>query len=73
VCAKAEGKYMEYKITAKVPKKLHSLLEDLSKFVGVSIEEILTEEMEGVLECFIQGGYYDAWVEIALREKGIDC
>jgi len=66
-------KFVEYKITAKVPKKLHSLLERVSEFVGVSIEEMLTEELDDVLEGFVQCGFYDAWMEIGLRNRGFDC
>jgi len=68
-----ERKFVEYKITAKVPKKLNGLLEDLSKFVGISVEEMLEEEMGGLLDSFCQGGYYDAWLERAKYKKGVDC
>jgi len=63
--------FVEYKINVKIPQKLHSLLVDLAKFVGISIEEMLTEEMDKVLECFCECGFYEAWTEIALQKKGI--
>jgi len=69
----SERKFVEYKITAKVPKKLNSQLVDLAKFVGISVEEMLTEEMEGLLDSFCVGGYYEAWLERAKYKKGVDC
>jgi len=65
--------FVEMEIKVNVPKKTHDLLVDLSKLVDVSIEDILREELEDMLEGFVQCGYYDAWIEVALRKRGVDC
>lgn len=57
---------VEVEITVKVPKKKHSLLMNLAGLVGNSVEDLLIEEIEGVLDMFIDGGYFEAWTEIAM-------
>ena len=57
-------------VTVEIPKKVHKLLEDFAAFAGVSIEDILKDELEKTLPGFWQNEMFQTWATTAITKVG---
>jgi hypothetical protein len=59
-------------LTATIPKPYMTVLEGLSKIVGLPVETILLDELYGVLANFFRGEYFKAWFEWLAQRESLD-
>ena len=57
-------------VTVELPKNVHKLLEDFAAFAGVSLEELLKNELEGDLPSFWQNEMFQTWAKCAIKNAG---
>lgn len=57
-------------VTLKVPvtKKFYKVLQALSELTGLSIENMLTDDLFEILTSYFSGEYFKAWVEYAVDQ-----
>lgn len=63
--------YVEVTVTLKLPKKVNDFLEDFAKFAGVTVEDILSGEIEGNLNNLRDRGFIENWIDTAFEKHGI--
>jgi hypothetical protein len=57
-------------VTVELPKNVHKLLENFAAFAGVSLEDILRDEIEKSLSGFWQSEMFQAWAKTAIKNAG---
>jgi hypothetical protein len=57
-------------VTVEIPKKVHQLLEKFAAFAGVSLEEMLRDQLEPDIRGFWQSEGFQDWAQYAIEEAG---
>lgn len=58
-------------LTIELPKNVQKFLEAFAAFVGISLEDMLKDELETDIESFYQGGYFEGWSKRAFKTHGV--
>jgi len=57
-------------VTVEIPKKVHKLLERFCAFTGVSLEEMLLDEVHPDVKDFWQNEVLQDWLKYAIEDAG---
>jgi len=57
-------------VTVEIPKKVHKLLERFCAFAGVSIEEMLLDELDPEVKSFWHNEVFQDWLKVAIEDAG---
>jgi len=57
-------------VTVEIPKKVHKLLERFCAFAGVSIEEMLLDELNPEVKSFWHNEVFQDWLKVAIEDAG---
>ena len=63
---KTQIETVDVSLTVKIPKQYHEFLRKLGALVDRTVEELLTEEVYGLLRSFMRGGGVETWTEHAI-------
>ena len=67
-----EFETVDVALTVKLPKPWLPILNGLAEITDLPIEAILADELYGVLESFFSGDFFNAWMEYAAEQHGLD-
>jgi hypothetical protein len=56
-------------ILVKIPKNYDKLLSGLASGLHMTVEEILLEEVYGILKNFFSGGFFQGWTDALLDDE----
>jgi len=65
-----ETETVKVTVNVELPKNVHKLLESFAAFVGVSLEDILKDEIEKSLPAFWQNEMFQTWSKTAIKNAG---
>jgi len=66
----SETETVKVNVTVELPKNVHQLLEKFAVFAGVTLEDILRDELKKSLPGFWQSEMFQAWAKKAIKETG---
>ena len=66
----SETETVKVTVTVEQPKSVHKLLEGFAAFAGVSLEEILKDQLEPDIKGFWQNNMFNDWAKNAIEEAG---
>ena len=68
--SKPETETITLTVTVEMPKKVHKLLERFCAFTGVSLEEMLLDELNPNVKSFWQNEVFQDWLRTAIEDAG---
>ena len=57
-------------VTIELPKNVHKLLESFAAFAGVSLEEMLRDQLGPGVRGFWQNDVFSEWAKYAIEDAG---
>ena len=57
-------------LTVPLPVAFHKILRGLSEITGLSVENMLTDDLFSILTNYFEGDYFNEWVAWAVDKKG---
>ena len=57
-------------VTVEIPKNVHKLLEKFCAFTGVSLEEMLLDELDPDVKFFWHNEVFQDWLKYAIEDAG---
>ena len=65
-----ETETVKVTVTLELPKNVHKLLKNFATFAGVTLEEMLKDQLEPDIEGFYQNDMFREWVKYAIDNAG---
>lgn len=57
-------------VTVEIPEKVNSFLKKLAEFAGVSVEDILKDELDVIVKDFWHNEVLQDWLVVAIKNAG---